>query len=217
LDLTSLIVSLKLAAAVTFILVIAGAPIAYILAYYSFRGKSLAESLVYLPTALPPTVIGFYMIILMGPEGVLGKTWENITGGSLLFSFAGIAVATAVYSIPFAVQPMKAAFQKLDPRLIESASVLGLSGFKIFFRVVLPNSVSGIVAAAVLVFLHAMGAFGVIVMVGGSIPGVTRVASIAIYEAVETMDYTAAALMSLSFIPVSFAFLFLVNKLNEGR
>jgi molybdate transport system permease protein len=217
LDLTSLIVSLKLASAVTFILVIAGAPIAYILAYYSFRGKSLAESFVYLPTALPPTVIGFYMIILMGPEGVLGKTWENITGGSLLFSFAGIAVATAVYSIPFAVQPMKAAFQKLDPRLIESASVLGLSGFKIFFRVVLPNSVSGIVAAAVLVFLHAIGAFGVIVMVGGSIPGVTRVASIAIYEAVETMDYTAAALMSLSFIPVSFAFLFLVNKLNEGR
>ena len=216
-DITSLLVSLKLAAAVTLILVIAGAPIAYILAYYSFRGKSLAESLVYLPTALPPTVIGFYMIILMGPEGVLGQAWETITGGSLLFTFAGIAIATAVYSIPFAVQPMKASFQKLDPRLIESASVLGLSGFKIFFRVVLPNSVSGIVAAAVLVFLHAMGAFGVIVMVGGSIPGVTRVASIAIYEAVETMDYTAAALMSLSFIPVSFAFLFLVNKLNEGR
>ena len=212
-----MLVSLKLAAAVTLILVIAGAPIAYILAYYRFRGKSLAESLVYLPTALPPTVIGFYMIVLMGPHGVCGRFWETITGGSLLFTFAGIAIATAVYSIPFAVQPMKASFQKLDPRLIESASVLGLSGFEIFFRVVLPNSIGGIVAAAVLVFLHAMGAFGVIVMVGGSIPGVTRVASIAIYEAVECMDYRSAALMSLSFIPVSFAFLFLVNKLNEDR
>lgn len=216
-DFTPFAVSLKLAVTVTIILVLIGAPIAYILAFFRFRGKSLIESLVYLPTALPPTVIGFYLIVVMGPGGALGGTYETFTGSSLLFSFAGITLATAVYSIPFAVQPMKAAFLKLDRRLIESAAVLGLAGWETFFRVVIPNALSGILAAAVLVFLHAMGAFGVIVMVGGSIPGVTKVASIAIYEAVETMQYREAALMSLAFIPISFAFLFLVNKLNEGR
>lgn len=216
-DFTPFIVSLKLGIAVTVILVILCAPVAYILAYFRFRGKTLIESLVYLPTALPPTVIGFYFIAVMGPNGAPGRVWESFTGSSLLFSFAGITLAAAAYSIPLAVQPMKAAFLKLDRRLIESASVLGLSGWEIFFRVVLPNCLSGILAASVLVFLHAMGAFGVIVMVGGSIPGITKVASIAIYEAVETMNYREAALMSLAFLPVSFFFLFLVNKLNEER
>ncbi len=216
-DFTPFIVSLKLGLTVTIILVILCAPVAYILAFFKFRGKTLMESLVYLPTALPPTVIGFYFIIAMSPNGTPGQMWESLTGSSLLFSFAGITLATAAYSIPLAVQPMKAAFLKLDQRLIESASVLGLSGWEIFFRVVLPNCLSGILAAAVLVFLHAMGAFGVIVMVGGSIPGVTKVASIAIYEAVETMNYRGAALMSLAFLPVSFIFLLLVNKLNEER
>jgi molybdate transport system permease protein len=119
-----------------------------------------------------------------------------------------------VYSIPFAVQPMKAAFQKIDPRLLESASVLGLSRLAAFGRVILPNSISGVIAAAVLVFLHSIGAFGVLVMVGGSVPGVTKVASIAVYEAVEAMDYRTAGWMSLSFIPVSYAFLLLVNRIN---
>jgi molybdate transport system permease protein len=213
-DYLSLYVTLKLAAATTIVLLIIAAPIAYALAYLRFPGKSLFEALIYLPIALPPTVMGFYLILAMGPRGIVGHAWEALTGGSLLFTFLGIAVASVLYSIPFAVQPMKAAFQKIDPRLLENASVLGLSRLAAFIRVVLPNSASGIIAAAILVFLHSIGAFGVLLMVGGSIPGVTKVASIAVYEAVETMDYAAAGLMSLCFIPIGYAFLLLVNRLN---
>jgi molybdate transport system permease protein len=213
-DYLSLYVTLKLAAATTIILLIIAAPIAYALAYLRFPGKSLFEALIYLPIALPPTVMGFYLILAMGPKGVVGRAWGALTGGSLLFTFLGIAVASVLYSIPFAVQPMKAAFLKIDPRLLENASVLGLSRLAAFIRVVLPNSAAGIIAAAILVFLHSIGAFGVLLMVGGSVPGVTKVASIAVYEAVEAMDYRTAGLMSLCFIPISYAFLLLANRLN---
>ena len=215
-DYTSLLVTLKLATVTTIILMVLSAPLAYMLAHSDFPGKSIIETLIYLPTALPPTVIGFYLVIVMGPKGVIGKWWGTVSDNSLLFTFTGIAIASVIYSIPFAIQPMKAAFQKIDKRLIENAYVLGLSKYSAFFRVVIPNSISGIVAASVLVFLHTTGAFGVLVMVGGSIPGETKVASIAIYEAVEMMDYHGAAMLSLCFVPVSFLFLFFVNKLNKG-
>ena len=214
-DYLALYVTLKLALVTTVFLMVIAAPIAYLLAYYRFPGKSLLEALVYLPMALPPTVIGFYLIIVMSPKGFIGRAWEALTGGSLLFTFLGITLASIVYSIPFAVQPMKAAFSKIDRRLLENAYVLGLSKRAAFFRVIIPNSLPGIAAAAVLVFLHSIGAFGVLLMVGGSIPGETKVASIAIYEAVETMNYRAAGLIALSFIPISYAFLLLINKLNE--
>ena len=214
-DYTALYISLKLALVTTVILVILGAPLAWFFAYRRFPGKPFVEALLYLPIALPPTVIGFYLVMIMGPRGFLGSFWSSLTGSSLLFTFAGIAIAAILYSLPFAIQPMKAAFQKLDRRLVENAAVLGLSPTATFFRVVLPNSTSGIIAGAILVFLHTIGAFGVILMVGGSIPGVTKVASIAIYEAVEMMDYRAAGMMALCFIPVSYLFLLLVNKLNE--
>ncbi len=215
-DFLALYVTLKLALIATAVLMVLAAPVAYFMAFSRFRGKSFLEALIYLPMALPPTVIGFYLIMLMGPKGFVGRVWETLTGGSLLFTFLGIAIASIVYSIPFAVQPMKAAFQKIDPRLLDASSILGLSKMNTFLRVIIPNSLAGIAAAAVLVFLHSIGAFGVLLMVGGSIPGETRVISIAIYEAVETMNYSAAALMALSFIPVSFLFLLLINKLNEG-
>jgi molybdate transport system permease protein len=214
-DYTALYITLKLAAVSTIILMVLAAPLAYMLAFSSMPGKSFFEALVYLPTALPPTVIGFYLIVIMGPKGIAGIAWEHITGGSLLFTFTGIVIASLIYSIPFAVQPMKAAFQKIDRRLLENAYVLGLSKKSAFFRVILPNSISGIVAAAVLVFLHTIGAFGVLIMVGGSIPGETRVASIAIYEAVEGMDFYTAGIISFSFLPISYAFLLLANKLNR--
>lgn len=214
-DYTALYISLKLALATTVILVLLGAPLAWFFACRRFPGKPFVEALLYLPIALPPTVIGFYLVMIMGPKGFLGSFWSALTGLSLLFTFTGIAIAAILYSLPFAIQPMKATFQKLDRRLIENASVLGLSPTATFFRAVLPNSTSGIIAAAILVFLHTIGAFGVILMVGGSIPGVTRVASIAIYEAVEMMDYRAAGLMALCFLPVSYLFLLLVNRLNE--
>lgn len=215
-DLQALGVSLQLALVTTVALVVLAAPLAAFLAYRRFPGKSLFEALVSLPLALPPTVLGFYLLIFMGPKGPLGKGWTALTGGSLLFTFGGIAVASILYSLPFAVQPMKATFQKIDRRLIESAYVLGLSRTATFLRVVIPNSIGGIVAAAILVFLHTLGAFGVLLMVGGSVAGETRVASIAVYEAVEVMDYHGATLMSLAFIPISYLLLLAANRLNRG-
>ena len=217
-DLLSLYVTLKLALVATILLLLIAAPIAYVLAYAHFPGKALFEALIYLPIALPPTVMGFYLILAMGPKGAVGRAWGLLTGGSLLFTFLGIVAASVLYSIPFAVQPIKAAFLKIDPRLLENAAVLGLSRFAAFIRVVLPNSIGGMAAASILVFLHTIGAFGVLLMVGGSVPGVTKVASIAVYEAVEAMDYRTAGWMSLCFIPISYIFLLLVNRLNgEAR
>lgn len=216
-DYTALYITLKLALFTTVLLLFISAPVAYMLTFSGVPGKSFIEALVYLPTALPPTVIGFYLIILMGPRGSVGQAYAFITGKTLLFTFTGIVIASLVYSIPYAVQPVKAAFQRIDKRLIESAYVLGLSKTATFFRVILPNSISGIAAAAVLVFIHSIGAFGVLIMVGGSIQGETRVASIAIYEAVERMDYRTAGILSLSFIPVSYLFLLLINRLNRDR
>ena len=214
-DLIPLYVSLKLSIATTAILTVLAAPLAYGLAFLKFPGKSFIEALINLPMALPPTVMGFYLLVIMGPKGVVGRLWESMTGGSLLFTFLGIAAASAVCSLPFALQPMKAAFQKIDRRLLENAYVLGLSRTAAFFRVIIPNSLSGIAAAAILVFLHSMGAFGIILMVGGSVPGETKVAAIAIYEAVESMNYREAGLMSLCLVPVSYIFLLIVNKLNR--
>jgi molybdate transport system permease protein len=214
-DYLALYVTLKLALFTTVFLIVLAAPIAYVLAYLRFPGKSLLEAFIYLPMALPPTAIGFYLLMVMGPKGFVGKAWGFLTGDSLLFTFIGITIASIVYSVPFAVSPMKAAFSKIDRRLLDAAYVLGLSKRAAFLRVIIPNSLGGIAAAAILVFLHSIGAFGVLLMVGGSIPGETKVASIAIYEAVETMNYQAAGMIALSFIPISYAFLLLINKLNE--
>lgn len=210
-----LYLSAKLALITTLVLIAIASPLAYVLACFTWPGKTFVDALINLPIALPPTVIGFYLLCLLGPRGTVGSLWENLFGGTLLFTFTGIVVACAIYSLPFAIQPIKAAFEKLDPRLRESAYVLGLSPLATFFRVVLPNSRNGIAAAAILVFLHSLGAFGVILMVGGSIPGETRVASIAIYEAVESFQYEKAWLLSLAFIPVSYCFLLLVNRLTR--
>jgi len=214
-DWMPLLVSLKLALATTAVLTIVAAPLAYGLAVANFPGKSLLEALVNLPMALPPTVMGFYLVILMGPKGALGSVWESTTGGSLLFTFTGIAAASVLCSLPFALQPMKAAFSKIDRRLLESSSVLGLSRTTTFFRVIIPNSLGGIAASAILVFLHSLGAFGIILMVGGSLPGQTKVAAIAIYEAVETMNYSDAGVMSLCLVGISYLFLLAINKLNR--
>jgi molybdate transport system permease protein len=216
-DWSSLFLSLKLALATTTVLMILTAPLACLLVYSRLPGRSFLEAFINLPLALPPTVVGFYLLLLMGPGGVLGRIWEGSTGSPLLFTFAGIVLASIVYSIPFALQPMRAAFEKIDRRLIESAQVLGLSAPSIFLRVILPNSLSGLAASAILVFLHTLGAFGVVLMVGGSIPGETRVASIAIYEAVEMLQYGNAALMSLALLPIAYAFLLLVHRLTRSN
>ena len=216
-ELLPLYLSVKLACVSTCVLITLAAPLAYMLAYSRFAGKSFLEALINLPLALPPTVVGFYLLVVMGPKGALGRIWEAVTGLPLLFTFFGIAIASMVYSLPFAIQPMKAAFEKIDRRLLESAYILGLSRFATFIKVIIPNSVSGIAASAILVFLHSMGAFGVLLMVGGSIPGETKVASIAIYEAVEALNYREAGLMSLTLVPISYAFLLLINRFNRSK
>jgi molybdate transport system permease protein len=212
-----LFVSAKLALATTVLLMILAAPLAYVMSHIRFPGRSLCEALINLPLVLPPTVLGFYFLLVMAPKGPAGRLWDRLTGTSLVFSFSGILIASVVYSLPFAYQPMKAAFAKIDHRLLESAYVLGLSPFSAFFRVVLPNSVAGLASSAILVFVHTLGEFGVILMVGGSIPGQTKVASIAIYEAVEALRYREAGLMSLTLMPVCYAVLLLVTRLSERK
>ncbi|HRT26965.1 MAG TPA: molybdate ABC transporter permease subunit [Syntrophales bacterium] len=214
-DFLPLYLSAKLAVITTSVLILISAPLAYALVYAKWPGKFLFEALVNLPIALPPTVTGLYLLYLLGPQGYVGAIWKEVFGGTLLFTFAGIVIATAVYNLPFAVQPIKATFEKIDPRLRENAYVLGISPVATFFRVMIPNCINGIAAAAILVFLHSLGAFGVVLMVGGSISGETRVASIAIYEAVETMNFSEAWILSLAFLPVSYFLLLLVNRLTR--
>jgi len=215
-DWLPLLLSMKLALICTVILLAVAAPLAGLLAYSRFRGKSFLEALFNLPMALPPTVMGFYLLIFLGPRGAIGSLWEQWTGAPLVFSFLGIVIASAVYSLPFALMPMKTAFQKIDRRLLESAYILGLTPVSAFVRVVLPNSINGIATSAVLVFVHSMGAFGVLLMVGGSIPGETRVASIAIYEAVQSLDYGEAGRMSLILLAISYAFMLVMNRLSRN-
>ena len=215
-DWTALFLSLKLALVATTILMLVTAPLACLMAYSRLPGKAFLEAFINLPLAMPPTVVGFYLLIMMGPEGWLGGLWTRATGSPLLFTFTGIVIASIIYSIPFALQPMRAAFEKIDPRLIESARILGLSPPAIFARVIIPNSLNGIAASAILVFLHTLGAFGVVLMVGGSVPGQTRVASVAIYEAVETLQYSSAAMMSLALLPICYIFLLVVHRLTRS-
>jgi len=209
-------ISFKLAAVTTVVLLAAGAFLAYVLVYRRVPARPVVESVISLPIVLPPTVLGFYLLVLMGPTCAFGRVWEGLFDSTLLFTFTGIVVASVFYSLPFAVQPLKTAFSKIDRRILENAHVLGLSPMKAFFRVVLPNSAAGFASAAILVFLHTLGEFGVILMVGGSVPGETRVASIAIYEAVESLRYRDACMLSLVMVLVSFTFLLVVNALNRG-
>ncbi len=212
-----LYLSAKLALLTMVCIPVVAAPIAYVLAFMRFPGKSLFDALVSLPMVLPPTVLGFGLLVVMGPQGGLGALWEATFNQRLVFSFAAILLASLVFNLPFAVQPLRASFEKLDQRLLESAAILGLSPLAIFCRVVLPNSIGGLAAASILVFAHSLGEFGVILMVGGSIPGQTKVASIAIFEAVEALRFNDAFQMSMALIPVSFLILVIINKINRRR
>ncbi|MDX1811267.1 MAG: molybdate ABC transporter permease subunit [Gammaproteobacteria bacterium] len=213
--LTPLVLTLKLALVTVFILFIIGMPLAWWLAETRSRFKPLLESITALPLVLPPTVLGFYLLILLGQNGVLGGFWFNLTGSQLAFSFLGLVIASCLYSLPFVVQPLQTAFEKLDKKSIEAAYTLGASPQRTFVRVVLPMIRRGLITALVLGFAHTIGEFGVVLMVGGNIPDETQVMSIAIYEAVETMDYTAAHWMSAGLLVFSLLVLFSVYALNK--
>jgi len=211
-----LYLSVKLAVIATAWLLCLAVPVSYCMVYRRFRGFFLVESIVGLPLVLPPTVLGFFLLTAMGPASVIGRGWESLFGGPLVFTFYGITVAAIIQSLPFAVQPIKTAFEKIDHQLVETAYVLGASRFETFFRVILPNARGGLVAATILSFAHIMGEFGVILMVGGAIPGQTKVASIAIYEYVETMQYREGLLLSLTLLGISYVVLLLFNYLNRA-
>jgi molybdate transport system permease protein len=211
----SLWLSFKLAACVAAILLVIGMPVAYWLAYSTWRGKFLFESLVALPLVLPPTVLGFYALVAMGPRGPLGKLWVAIFGHGLAFTFGGLILASVLYSFPFAVQPLIASFESVDRRLLDASAVLGAGRFRTFRRIILPLSLPGVITAVVLSFAHTLGEFGVVLMVGGNLAGVTRTVSIDIYDHVQSLEYGAANSMALVLLTISFAVLSVVYAVNR--
>jgi molybdate transport system permease protein len=211
----SLWLSMKLAACVAAILLAVGMPVAYWLAYSTWRWKFLLESVVALPLVLPPTVLGFYALLAMGPRGPLGKLWIALFGHGLAFTFGGLVLASVLYSFPFAVQPLVASFEGVDRRLLEASAVLGAGSVRTFLRVILPLSLPGVITAAVLSFAHTLGEFGVVLMVGGNLAGVTRTVSIDIYDHVQSLEYGAANRMALVLLVISFAVLSVVYALNR--
>jgi molybdate transport system permease protein len=208
--------TVRLAVATTLVLLVVGMPIAWWLARSDRPWRPLVEAVIALPLVLPPTVLGFYLLLAMGPDGPLGVLWQGATGGRLVFSFEGLLAASVIYSLPFAVQPMSVAFAAVDRALLETSWTLGRSGVATFARVVAPLSVGGIVTGAVLSFAHTLGEFGVVLMVGGNIPGETRTVSIAIYDRVQALDYTAAGATALPLLVASFAVLAVTYALRGG-
>jgi len=211
----ALITTLKLAATTSVILMIIALPLGYWVAFSRWRWKFLIEAVVALPIVLPPTVLGFYVLIAMGPQSPLGRFYETVVGRGLPFTFEGLVFASVLYSLPFAVQPMAAAFGSVERKYIEASWMLGVSNVETFFRVIIPQSWAGVLTGLVLSFAHTLGEFGVVLMVGGNIPGVTRTLSIDIYDQVQSLNYSSAATTSAALLIVSFVILSIVYGLNR--
>jgi molybdate transport system permease protein len=214
-DVTALWLSARLSAATMAVLVVVGVPVAYWLAFSRWRWKFLIEAVVALPLVLPPTVLGFYILIAIGPSSAVGRFYEQFVGHGLPFTFQGLLIASVLYSLPFAVQPFSAAFGAVDARLLEASWSLGVSRLATFRRIVLPLSIRGIVTGMVLSFAHTLGEFGVVLMVGGNRPGITRTVSVAIYDSVQALDYATASQTSLFLLGVSFAILAVTYALQK--
>ena len=211
----ALLLSVRLAVVVAAILLVLAIPLAYWLSQTKWRAKFLIESVIALPLVLPPTVLGFYLLTAMGTNGLLGKLWTAWFGHTLAFTFTGLVVASILYSLPFAVQPLVMAFESVDRRLLDAAAVLGAGRWRAFRQVLFPLSIPGLVTAAVLSFAHTLGEFGVVLMVGGNIPGVTRTVSIDIYDHVQSLDYAAANRMAIALLLISFAVLSTIYAVNR--
>lgn len=214
-DWQALSLTIRLAVLVAVALTIIGLPIAYWITYSRARWKFMVESIVALPIVLPPTVLGFYLLIALGPRSPLGRWWQQMTGHTLVFTFGGLVIGSVIYSLPFAVQPLAASFDAVDRRLIAASYTLGASPFATFRRVILPLSIPGLVTGVVLTFAHTMGEFGVVLMIGGNIPGVTRTVSIDIYDRVEAFQYAAANHTALLLLALSFVLLSFIYGLNR--
>lgn len=211
----ALVLTIKLAVIVAAVLVGIGLPIAYWITYSQRRWKFLVEAVVSLPIVLPPTVLGFYLLIAFGSQSIFGRWYQSVTGHTLAFTFEGLVVGSILYSLPFAVQPFAASFAAVDIGLIRASSVLGASRLRTFFRVILPLSVPGVVTGIALSFAHTVGEFGVVLMIGGNISGLTRTVSIDIYDAVQAGEYSAANQTALILLIFSFAVLSVIYALNR--
>jgi molybdate transport system permease protein len=212
---TAISVTFQLAILTALILLVAGVPIAYWLTFSRWRWKFLVESVVALPLVLPPTVLGFYILVAIGPYSPLGQVYSRLVGHPLPFTFEGLLVASILYSLPFAVQPFSAAFDQVDRRLLEASWTLGVSRLATFFRLVLPLSMAGMVTGIVLSFAHTLGEFGVVLMVGGNIEGETRTVSIDIYDEVQSLNYAGAAKTALFLLVISYTVLLVVYATNR--
>ena len=216
-DWIALDLSLRLALWTCALLIPLGLLIARLLAWGRFRGRALCEAAVTLPLVLPPTVLGFYLLVAFGIQSPLGRLWHALTGGSLAFSFSGLLLATLVFNLPFAVQPLQRAFETIPRKIREAAWCSGLSSWQTFWRVELPLAWPGLVSALTLVFVHTLGEFGVVLMVGGNISGETRTLSIAIYDSVQAFDAAGANKMSALLLAIAFLAISLVNLLAPAR
>ena len=207
--------TMQLAGVTVVVLLLVGTPVAWWLAFTRSRFRTLIEAIVALPIVLPPTVLGFYLLVALGPHGLIGGPWKDLTGSALSFTFTGLVIASTFYSLPFVVQPLHGAFEAIGKKPLEAAWSLGASRLDAFFTVASPMAVRGYLSAVVLGFAHTLGEFGVVLMVGGNIPGVTKVLSIAIYDHVEVLEYTQAHFLSAILLAFSFLILAIVYTVNR--
>lgn len=215
LDWGPLWLTMQLAGVTVVVLLIVGTPLAWWLAFTQSRYRTMVEAVVALPIVLPPTVLGFYLLVALGPHGFVGGPWKDLTGSALSFTFTGLVIASAFYSLPFVVQPLHGAFEGVGRNPLEAAWALRASKFDAFLSVATPMAIRGYLSAIVLGFAHTLGEFGVVLMVGGNIPGQTRVLSIAIYDHVEVLEYAQAHLLSGILLVFSFLILATVYTINR--
>jgi molybdate transport system permease protein len=213
----SLWLTLRLAAITTLVLGLVGLPLAQWLNTTRWRVAPLLEAIVALPIVLPPTVIGFYLLVAFSPDHWLGHWWKATTGQTLAFSFTGLVIASVFYSLPFAVQPFQAALRGVAPELLSAGATLGARPFRVFWRIHVPLAWRGIVAGLTLGFAHTLGEFGVVLMIGGSVPGVTRVASIELYDQVQALEYAQAHAFAATLLAIAFILLVVVTLLQRRR
>jgi molybdate transport system permease protein len=214
-DLMPFYMSLKLALITTVILLVAGIPAALVLVYVNFKGKIIAEVFIALPMVLPPTVLGFYLLIMFSPRSGFGKAVTDFTGIELLFSFTGLVAASCIHSMPYMIQPLKDGMSSINKSLIEASYTLGKSRVSTLFNVILPNIKNSVFTGILMSFIHVAGEFGVVLMIGGSIPGETKVASIALYEKVESMNFNEANIYALILVAISVIMIILMQILRN--
>jgi molybdate transport system permease protein len=211
----ALTLTLRLAMMVSAILLVIGVPLAYWLAFSRRRWKFLVEAVVSLPIVLPPTVLGFYVLVAVGPLSPVGRWYQALTGHTLAFTFEGLVIGSVLYSLPFAVQPMATSFAAVDQKLLDASALLGASHWRTLWRIVLPLGLPGVLTGVVLSFAHTLGEFGVVLMIGGNIPGATQTVSILIYDQVQALDYATANRTALILLMLCFTLLAILYGLRR--